>query len=44
METFGFFVIGFYALGFIAVLLIIIFLIVKRVKDKDKENFEKRDN
>lgn len=44
METFGFFVIGFYALGFIAVLSIIIFLIVKRVKDKEKENFEKRDN
>ncbi|MBN2663247.1 MAG: hypothetical protein JXR68_06325 [Bacteroidales bacterium] len=44
MDSIGFLVIGFYALGFIAVLSIIIVLIVKRVKDKEKENFEQRDN
>lgn len=35
---------GIYAAGFIVVAVIVVFLIIKRRKQKDKEDFEKRDN
>lgn len=35
---------GIYAAGFIVVAVIVVFLIIRRRKQKDKEDFEKRDN
>lgn len=35
---------GIYAAGFIVVAVMVVFLIIRRKKQKDKEDFEKRDN
>lgn len=37
-------IIGIYASGFLLALALIIILIIRRIKKKEKENFEKRDN
>lgn len=38
------YVLYFYGAIFVIVAVILVFLIVKRIKDKKKETFEKRDN
>ncbi len=44
MVLFPIFILFLYFFGIIATIAIIIYLIVKRVDDKSKEEFEKRDN
>lgn len=44
MTLIPLFVLFLYFLGIVAAIAIIIYLIVKRVDDKGKERFEKRDN
>jgi preprotein translocase subunit YajC len=44
MSTIVTWIAGIYAAGFIVVLILIVFLIIRRRKQKDKEDFEKRDN
>ena len=44
MEGIAIGIIILYALGIILVLIAIVYLIFKRIKDKQKEDFEKRDN
>jgi hypothetical protein len=44
MKVLGGFIILLYIAGIIAVILILLYLLVKRIEEKDKETFEKRDN
>lgn len=44
MEVVGILIFGLYGLGILISIAIIIFLIAKRIDDKGKEKFEKRDN
>lgn len=44
MNAFATSILGLYALGTIVALSIIVVLIIRRVKTKNKEDFEKRDN
>jgi len=37
-------IIAFYVIGIIAVAVLLIYFFAKRLEDKDKETFEKRDN
>ena len=39
-----FFIIAFYTFLALSTIALLIYLIVKRIEDKDKETFEKRDN
>ncbi len=44
MEEFGRFILSIYVLVGLGSLVIIIYLISKRIEDKKREDFEKRDN
>jgi hypothetical protein len=44
MDTGAKVILSLYAFGAVVVIILLIYLIDKRIKDRDKEDFEKRDN